>query len=172
MDKKILEKLVNEGKSTWQIATECNRSQTNIRRWLKKYGLVTKNKSRFGHRIETINGKHVKRCGRCFNLLEYPDEFASSGKQTRTICKQCGRDKFKESIAQAQKYVREIKTKCSICGYDRNPSAMDFHHIVDGKETRISVMRNILQIKEEVKKCILVCANCHREIHNEDYNRY
>ena len=58
--------------------------------------------------------------------------------------------------------------KCQICGYDRCQSALDFHHLDPNiKEFSFAGNPNIGfdKAKEEVKKCILVCANCHREIH-------
>ena len=59
--------------------------------------------------------------------------------------------------------------KCEICGYDKCLGALDFHHINSkDKDFSISssnVYNNIDKLKSEVDKCILVCANCHREIH-------
>ena len=59
--------------------------------------------------------------------------------------------------------------KCEICGYDRCATALEFHHInPDEKEFGIGqkgYTRSFEKNKEEVDKCILVCANCHREIH-------
>lgn len=59
--------------------------------------------------------------------------------------------------------------KCEICGYDKCLGASDFHHInPNEKEFSISssnIYKNIDKLKEEIDKCILVCANCHREIH-------
>ncbi len=58
---------------------------------------------------------------------------------------------------------------CQICGYSRCLVALDFHHI-DGstKEFELSergLTRRWEKIVEEAKKCLLVCANCHRGIH-------
>lgn len=59
--------------------------------------------------------------------------------------------------------------KCIKCGYSKNyPSVYDFHHRnPEEKEFRISDgnTRSLEQLKKEVDKCDLVCANCHREIH-------
>lgn len=58
--------------------------------------------------------------------------------------------------------------KCCICKYDRCPSALELHHpdpLV--KEFTISKrLASIESIKPELDKCILACANCHREIHD------
>ena len=59
--------------------------------------------------------------------------------------------------------------KCVICGYKKYVGAFDLHHI-DGKvktfglSTR-GLTRSWEKIRAEADKCILVCANCHREIH-------
>lgn len=61
--------------------------------------------------------------------------------------------------------------KCCICGYNRSHDAIDFHH-VDPSKKDFSIGRvranpkSIKRIVEELKKCIPVCANCHREIHS------
>lgn len=58
---------------------------------------------------------------------------------------------------------------CSICGYNKNYAALEFHHKDPGdKEFEPkSLMRNkdINSIIKETSKCFLVCKNCHTEIH-------
>jgi len=58
---------------------------------------------------------------------------------------------------------------CILCGYDNCISALDLHHIdPKTKEFGISsggLTRAWSKVREEADKCILVCANCHREIH-------
>ncbi len=71
--------------------------------------------------------------------------------------------------------------KCEICGYNKCIEALEFHHRnPEEKEFHISHknVKNIEIYFKEVDKCILVCANCHREIHagiieinQEDYNK-
>ena len=57
---------------------------------------------------------------------------------------------------------------CSICGYNKCIAALDFHHL-DPTVKEGGIIGSTLSLKkqrEEAKKCILVCANCHRELHN------
>ena len=58
--------------------------------------------------------------------------------------------------------------KCSVCGYDRCVAALEYHHVDPAsKEFTISgCIRSWEKTKAELDKCILVCANCHREIHH------
>lgn len=59
--------------------------------------------------------------------------------------------------------------KCQCCGYDKCVEALEFHHIDPAtKEFGIGengYTRSWNKTKQEIDKCILVCANCHREIH-------
>lgn len=59
--------------------------------------------------------------------------------------------------------------KCMICGYSKCKGALEFHHLDPSeKDFGISSNGNIRSweaIKHELDKCIMVCANCHREIH-------
>lgn len=61
--------------------------------------------------------------------------------------------------------------KCSVCGYDHCSNALEFHHIdKDSKDFSISeaFARHMCweDIVPELDKCILICLNCHREVHN------
>jgi predicted HNH restriction endonuclease len=58
--------------------------------------------------------------------------------------------------------------KCSKCGYNKFVEALEFHHInPEEKSLSLSTGKgySFEKVKDELDKCILVCANCHREIH-------
>ena len=58
--------------------------------------------------------------------------------------------------------------KCEICGYDKCIDALEFHHVnQETKSFGISNgnIRSLKELKKEADKCILVCSNCHKEIH-------
>jgi predicted HNH restriction endonuclease len=61
------------------------------------------------------------------------------------------------------------KLECSVCGYDKYFEALDFHHTQP--ELKTSKIGLIIREKPtperiaEVKTCIILCANCHRELH-------
>lgn len=62
--------------------------------------------------------------------------------------------------------LAEKGNRCLLCGYDRCPASLHFHHINSfEKSYSISECTNWRQIREELPKCVLVCANCHAEIH-------
>ena len=61
--------------------------------------------------------------------------------------------------------------KCKKCGYDRCIDALEFHHIDPAqKDFNISskgYTRSWIKVKAELDKCIMLCANCHRELHSK-----
>ncbi len=60
--------------------------------------------------------------------------------------------------------------KCEICGYNKSINVLQFHHInPEEKDFTIgSKSYSLEKLKREVDKCILLCANCHIEIHSKD----
>ncbi len=79
-----------------------------------------------------------------------------------------------KAVAKRRKAIKEkaiayLGGKCLFCGYNRSHAALDFHH-VDEKSKSFGLSQDGLtrsweKTKQELGKCILVCANCHREIH-------
>lgn len=66
-----------------------------------------------------------------------------------------------------QELVYIMGGKCSLCGYDRCIAALEFHHIDKKQKCRQLSNGNCHSWEEdvqEVKKCALVCSNCHKEI--------
>lgn len=83
------------------------------------------------------------------------------------------------SSERVKKHRRKIKENmvasmggcCQICKYNKCQSALEFHH-VDPNEKDISFSKirannkSWEKIEKELEKCILLCANCHREVHD------
>ena len=81
-----------------------------------------------------------------------------------------------ENVSEWRKNIKKKAVeykggKCQECGYDKCIRALKFHHLnPNEKDFNISGQRNIRKwdkIKEELDKCILVCGNCHDEIHEK-----
>lgn len=59
--------------------------------------------------------------------------------------------------------------RCEQCGYNRCIEALEFHHI-DSQEKDFNISqrgytRSWDRVVKELGKCIMLCANCHRELH-------
>ena len=66
--------------------------------------------------------------------------------------------------------VKLLGGKCSICGYNKCIDALEFHHKnPNEKEFKIGSGNTMSwkEYKNEVSKCMLVCSNCHKEIHSK-----
>ncbi len=63
--------------------------------------------------------------------------------------------------------IEYLGGRCMICGYNKCLTALEFHHLYNKKFGFSSrgITRSWQKIKEELKKCVLVCSNCHKEIH-------
>lgn len=66
--------------------------------------------------------------------------------------------------------IAEAGGRCRICGYDRYPCALEFHHL-DPTEKRMTVSAKgiayaLETLRLEAEKCVLLCANCHAEVEN------
>ena len=73
-------------------------------------------------------------------------------------------------INKKKRLVECFGGKCIRCGYDKCLRALDFHHAdPSAKEIELHAARSLSfdTMFEEAKKCILVCRNCHAEIHDE-----
>jgi len=71
--------------------------------------------------------------------------------------------------------IRKSGEKCSICGYKKNLSALTFHHKDPNKkefklDMRSLSNRKLSRVNDELSKCILVCHNCHAELHYPQHN--
>lgn len=71
------------------------------------------------------------------------------------------RKKLKEEV------VKLLGGKCTECGYNKCIEALELHH-KSSKEEKIHLLiknESRQKLLKEAKKCILLCANCHREAH-------
>ena len=114
----------------------------------------------------------MNRCSRCKKLKNDDDFFVYKHSKSRLDywCKECNYKYRKEYRKYLKDILNTLKINgCAICGYDKCSDALDFHHTnPDNKIFQISVRsleKPIEEIVNELNKCILLCANCHREIH-------
>lgn len=84
-------------------------------------------------------------------------------------CKTCRRKESRERRSgKKADLLQEIGGSCTRCGYDRCVAALDFHHRDPArKKFNISMEkgRTLKELRAEAKKCVVLCANCHRELH-------
>jgi transposase len=161
-----LEPLVEAGLTFREMAAAVDRSVATVRYWVKRYELEQPRRFR-RQEVEkaTQNGRTLRR--RCRRHGE--TDYAIVGSEMRPRCKKCRseavarrRQRIKEDLA------REKGGKCLICGYRRCLAALQFHH-VDPEQKLFGIAhrgltRGIDEVRKEVEKCVLLCANCHIEV--------
>ena len=64
--------------------------------------------------------------------------------------------------------VDEAGGRCVLCGYDGYAGALQFHHL-DPSQKRFGLAlggltRRLEEVRQEARKCVLLCANCHAEV--------
>lgn len=78
-------------------------------------------------------------------------------------CNECRKKFYKPKHV----LLDELKTDCAKCGESRR-YLIDFHHVIPSRksfEVSQTTGRDFSEIEEEAKKCVCLCANCHREFH-------
>lgn len=110
------------------------------------------------HRLSNIfneSGKCELLCYNCHMELHY----SLNEKSLRRI-------RYKETM------LDYLKTNsCSKCGYDTCLGCLDFHHVnTEDKQFKLSTMRSFIggltdDVKNELDKCIVLCSNCHHDLH-------
>ena len=128
----------------------------------------------------------MKKCYKCNRNLDLED-FAShptrkDGKQGQ--CRACqkeyrrqhylvNREKYiKKAVdydAKFQTWWQEYKTQfsCSSCP-ESHPACLHFHHPGNNKEgnvSRFAMDGSKSKLLKEIKKCVVLCANCHAKLH-------
>lgn len=104
-----------------------------------------------------------KQCTRCL-IIKSIDNFCKGTHSGYShVCRQCK----KEEYQFCRDEINKIKSQgCSHCGFNKSVAAIDFHHLRD-RELRISQSSRLTKrVIEEMSKCILLCSNCHRMLHN------
>jgi hypothetical protein len=178
MDKLVLKEYIEKGLSTYGIAKEMKCSQTNVRFWLRKFGMNTL--SSRGNSEE--NQKNGKLCVNCQSKLKNSQSKYCSSKCKSSHCYQNNLEvngNTNERQKRVSKERKEILIKmaggcCQKCGYNRNAAALCFHHRNPQEKTfnldaRKLSNTNWQSILLEFEKCDLLCCNCHAEIHNPDF---
>ncbi len=141
IEKTTLVRLLQQHPSTERVAKELNCSPGNVLYWERKYGLQPAFAS-------CGNGRRTRS----------PEEMAAYMTSNPTL-----RRRNLKAKAIAFK-----GGKCMLCGYDQCNAALEFHRVDNRMKTfglsRKGIIRSWDSIEKELDKCVLICANCHREV--------
>lgn len=119
------------------------------------------------HNTKNLSKNIIIKCKKCNDTNRDNFYFKKSGNPF-SYCKKCVNKNSIESQRKKKEFAVNLKGgKCQCCGYNKCITALEFHHLDPSKKD--SSIRFTTSSKEDILKellvCILVCANCHREIH-------
>ena len=164
IDRERLERLVEDGQTVAQMAVELGITPLTVRRRLVRFGLKTEATRRM------LRAREAEKAGLDTLTMSCPEhgetDFILEGRGYFR-CKQCRMDR----VARRRRRVKEILVadaggRCRLCGYDKYLGALEFHHL-DPKEKRLEIAYVALALetmREEARKCLLLCSNCHAEV--------
>lgn len=122
--------------------------------------------------------KICTKCGRELPIEHFNYRNKSKGTR-RADCKDCHNGYMKKVYQYKKETIQQWKANesCYKCG-DTRGYVLDYHHInpnnkIDTVARMTSNNYNLNKVKEEISKCVVLCANCHREFHyllNKDKN--
>lgn len=123
------------------------------------------------------------KCMKCILCnSEFDVVYSGSGGHNRVFCYSCvpmvsdRKERNKQRHELILLYFSNLKLSrgCSICGYNKCAKALEWHHVdSEDKDLEVSAFiskGNLVRALEEIEKCEVLCANCHREEH-ERLNR-
>lgn len=139
----------------------------------------------------------MKKCLSCQNEYELDNFRPIKGGKIRSCCRTCYNAYIREYLRGNSSHIKRVQVNkivyrkklcqfkekygCCLCGYNKSGNALDFHHLDKSKKLfNIASGRSRsykeIKINSEIKKCIIVCATCHREIEaglvNDDLSNF
>jgi hypothetical protein len=159
MEKQTLQKLIEQGYSQRRMAQVLSISVRRVKKILFDFGLTTKCR-----RGQFAIKEFRCECGET-NKKEFPKK--GGGRRSLSVCRKCHNKKIMHRLYQVK--IKSVYYKgggCQRCGYNKNLSALQFHHRNPNEKSHsyYSTKRNWEKFKKELDGCDLLCANCHAEV--------
>ena len=132
-------------------------------------------KGLFKDRYFLIDDKIHRKCMKCLNIKTLNEFYSKSNARCNSWCKDCfnkGTYQYQKDRALIRKLelVKKFGGKCAKCSYKTNLAALTFHHTDENLklfelDARSIGNRSQKEIDNEASKCVLLCHNCHMELH-------
>lgn len=179
MDTSLIDDVVKmrkEKKTYDEIKNLTGLSKHTISKICREYGLVSNRKR--GQLSDDVKNKIIelysklKSTRKVSKILEISRDTVSKYVSVEKITPE---ERKKNKIRNVIEWRKRVKMnlvsykggKCEKCGYNKCVRSLEFHHL-DPNEKDFTISGkswSFERLKKEVDKCILVCSNCHNEIH-------
>ena len=166
VDPDRLRRLIAEGSTVREAALAFGVGYSTIRYWIKKLGIETARMTRLRESKAAIEEERTRvmlTCSRHGEVLFFrrPD-----GNYRCTKCRTEAVTSWRRRVKR--RLIERAGGQCIVCGYDRHPAALHFHHLDPASKSfllsRHGVTRSYKEAQAEADKCVLLCANCHAEV--------
>ncbi len=169
IERERLEELVAAGMTIAELSAAVGLAKTTVRYWLGRYGLRTCHPARLRQGDDV---RQAKAAGLLTMARECPQHGLTPFVLDTRGCYRCRRCRS-DAVTRRRRRVKQILIAeaggcCQVCGYDRHPAALAFHHL-DPTQKRLVVSARgaglgLDTLRAEARKCVLLCANCHAEV--------
>ena len=161
-----LESMIESGYSLRRIARELDRSLATVRHWVRVHELATprmRNMERAAAAREAGGARADLHCDR-HGLTAFRAD--RTGRFRCVLCASAQVSNRRRRVKQI--LVEEAGGRCALCGYDAYIGALEFHHLEPGQKaftiSQNGVTRSLDRAREEARKCVVLCANCHAAV--------
>lgn len=125
----------------------------------------------------THKDNHVKLCNVCSDPLRGRQTLYCSRKchnKTSNFKFQNYKSQQKRGLNRKIEIIKKLGGCCTVCGYSKNIAALTFHHLDPTLKDFVLTIRecsnnSVETLENELKKCSLLCHNCHMELHYPHY---
>jgi transposase/transcription elongation factor Elf1 len=162
-----LRHLISDGATVREAAATFGVGYSTIRYWLRRLGLETRRMQRLRQSRAAADASGARQIRQCPRHGRVPHVRRADGDSFRCIkCRS-------EAVSKRRRTVKKLLVeraggRCQLCGYDRHPAALHFHHLDPRAKnfivSRNGVTRSYSEAKAEADKCVLLCGNCHAEV--------
>jgi transposase-like protein len=166
IDRELLAEIVACRLTIRDMADVLDRSPTTVRHWLNKYAITTGpgDRRRAGARAAALGAVEPELPCSIHGVTRHVPRGDGTFRCTR--CRSAHVADRRRRVKR--QLIDEAGGACVLCGYDRCPAALQFHHLDPATKSfalsREGVTRSLARAREEARKCVLLCANCHAEV--------
>lgn len=93
------------------------------------------------------------------------DRYNAGHRHYKNYCGSCRSVRRRQTLKRMA--IEHMGGRCQLCGYDRCVQALHFHHLEPHEKefTFANYSRSWERLRVEIEKCVLLCGNCHTEVH-------
>jgi len=170
VDPDELRQLMAAGATVREAAAHFRCGYSTIRYWLRKLRIETQRMQRLRESKAGIREGMARVVMTCPEHGEVEFFRRPDGNYRCSKCRTASVTAWRRRVKR--KLIDRAGGRCVLCGYNRQPAALHFHHVDPTTKSfllsRHGVTRSFAEAAVEADKCVLLCGNCHAEVEAGD----